>query len=263
MLKWNVIYEEDSFFNALTSSSSVVATAQMGISNLFVNKDAQREAFEQGDRPARVALADYAARVMTDILLPEKQRQEPFLMEVLYNKQQHLQYGPTRRTYSPLVPFIFERTDVWCRENILHVSFRVTKNAKTNASEEDKVRENIVHQFLSNLYHQISTSKAMVHIACNVLQDNIRNVIKQKAAIAFIANGSILPRKSGASQQPMSSPPAIPFQAPNNSGTMTPTTILIPMGALQAYLPSSSAISISLSKDGLVSITGLMIPEGK
>ena len=40
-------------------------------------------------------------------------------------------------------------------------------------------------------------------------------------AVAFIADGSLLPRKSGRSIQPMSSPPAVPFYAPEGSEQLT------------------------------------------
>jgi predicted ABC-class ATPase len=149
-----------------------------------------------------------------------------------------------------------------------------TTETLTNDDHMVTLRNEMVHQFLNNLFHQITSSdKLMEHVACNVFQHKMRQCLEQQAAIAFIANGSILPRKSGASQHPMSSPPAIPFQAPNNNNSITTTsmmtqkTILIPMGLLQSYLPSrNNNNSIALWKDvdnDMVSISGLLIPKGE
>ena len=44
----------------------------------------------------------------------------------------------------------------------------------------------------------------------------IRSELENRGLIAFIANGSILPRQSGASDQPLSSDKAIPFESPES-----------------------------------------------
>jgi predicted ABC-class ATPase len=74
--------------------------------------------------------------------------------------------------------------------------------------------------------------------------------------VAFVADGSILPRKSGASSLPMASPPAISFQAPQDSTTRRDITI--EMSTLANYLPSG-AFTTSETK---VTFTGLVVPAG-
>lgn len=47
-------------------------------------------------------------------------------------------------------------------------------------------------------------------------QEAIRNYLNENNFLVFIANGSLLPRKSGVCHQPMLSPPAIPFKSPES-----------------------------------------------
>ncbi|MDQ0255191.1 putative ABC-class ATPase [Evansella vedderi] len=68
-------------------------------------------------------------------------------------------------------------------------------------------------------------------------QQEIRTYLKENDFIAFVANGSILPRKSGVSQLPLQGNNVIPFQS-----------------------PSSYEISISLSSGKV--IQGMGIPKG-
>lgn len=304
-LLWNVKYEVDQVADALSSATPFfIATAHIGIRNLFTaqqnnNSHQHIEAFEEGGRPARVALADYVARVMTQVIQGSADKYSPVLIEVVHNHHSRSYFAPdsfssakTRSTGwkapTALVPFIFERTDVWCTSsNHLYVSFRVQHqyaNCSRNMTADDTsiscmesqcstdgntVRNNIVRQFLNNLRHQVTASldKLMEHVSCNVLQHKMRNLLQVTNAISFIANGSILPRKNGASQQPMASPPAIPFQAPSsmtNTEPMTQKSIRIPMGLLLFYLPTNSTVDLlKTPTDSTVTITGLLIPKGK
>jgi len=91
-------------------------------------------------------------------------------------------------------------------------------------------------------------SKSLLgHVACVVLQQKLRSRLSSLSAapgrhgtdggdtgngggaIAFVADGSVLPRKSGASAAPMASPPAVPFRAPAGSG-MTVATLRVCVG---------------------------------
>jgi len=60
-------------------------------------------------------------------------------------------------------------------------------------------------------------------------QDFIRSSLKEKGLVAFLANGSVLPRRSGIDDRPMPKPPAVPLLSPQslevsfltpNSGTI-------------------------------------------
>lgn len=52
------------------------------------------------------------------------------------------------------------------------------------------------------------------HISCAEHQRSLRQQLEQRGLVAFVANGSVLPRASGASQAPMSSSDVIKFQSP-------------------------------------------------
>jgi predicted ABC-class ATPase len=124
-----------------------------------------------------------------------------------------------------------------------------------------------------------SMNQLMAHVSIAVLQEKLRSKLQIQDAsattttidghiiagsgggVAFIANGAILPRKSGASSSPMPSPPAIPFMAPENS-TMH-HTMHVDMGELtqflKDYLPSGAKI---LDSTNIIEISGLLIPRG-
>eukprot|EP00559_Dactyliosolen_fragilissimus_P008356 CAMPEP_0184862590 /NCGR_PEP_ID=MMETSP0580-20130426/7035_1 /TAXON_ID=1118495 /ORGANISM="Dactyliosolen fragilissimus" /LENGTH=486 /DNA_ID=CAMNT_0027360527 /DNA_START=394 /DNA_END=1851 /DNA_ORIENTATION=+ len=78
-------------------------------------------------------------------------------------------------------------------------------------------------------------------------------------AVSFLSNGSILPRKSGASVAPMSSPPAIPFEAPKQS--QMSKTVTVKLGKLAAYL-SHSYTEVSENDPESVKVTGMFVPTG-
>jgi predicted ABC-class ATPase len=53
-------------------------------------------------------------------------------------------------------------------------------------------------------------------IACIENQEYIRDRLKEKGIVAFVADGSILPRKSGNTQLPMEKRKAVPFRSPDS-----------------------------------------------
>lgn len=63
-------------------------------------------------------------------------------------------------------------------------------------------------------YSKQPKDKLTEHIETAVDADSIRSQLAEIGIVAFIANGSILPRESGISDKPLHSPPAIPFQSP-------------------------------------------------
>ncbi|WP_286209411.1 ABC-ATPase domain-containing protein [Dubosiella newyorkensis] len=67
------------------------------------------------------------------------------------------------------------------------------------------------------LYEKLSeTDREALMIAHSLADDQhaLREAIKEKGLVAFVANGSILPRKSGVSQKPMEE--AVPFLSPSS-----------------------------------------------
>lgn len=202
------------------------------------------------------------------------------------------------------MPYILERSDIWCDdEEILHITFRIyhyqattrklfkSRNSVLQASlepgnycidevkncdchlngEKERIRDKQVDKILSDSAIELlfdSGNSLMRHVACAVLQDVIRNQllsVENMNAVAFIANGSILPRKSGNSHLPMSCPPAIPFMSPSTPALHR--TLHVPMGKLSPFVSISKSASVETKifddvGDGNVSLSGLLIPRG-
>ncbi|ETV97053.1 hypothetical protein, variant 1 [Aphanomyces invadans] len=55
------------------------------------------------------------------------------------------------------------------------------------------------------------------HVKCVEDQAALRDMLAGQGLVAFVADGSILPRQSGAEDSPMPTPPALPFHAPRTS----------------------------------------------
>ena len=84
------------------------------------------------------------------------------------------------------------------------------------------------------------------HMATAVWQERLRAVLHHKYdAVAFVANGAVLPRQSGASVAPMASPPALPFLAPRllqQNLSPVPQSVTVDMGVLCPYLVLPSVV---------------------
>jgi hypothetical protein len=117
--------------------------------------------------------------------------------------------------------------------------------------------EEVLTEFLTNVCSNLSLSNLLAQVANSVLQTKIRQLLPSKDAVAFIANGSIMPRKSGISFAPMVSPPAIPFVAPE--GSSMSQEIIVDMGKLCKYLRNSNVES---KDETMVKISGMVIPKG-
>lgn len=208
------------------------------------------------------------------------------------------------RAAAVLTPYILERTDAWFEEDstfCMHLrilayktsgSIRTTGEPLPTAAAADfetkqatsQAAQRILEQALNPSIEVATQSNTpgtgtflllqqaiMCHVATAVLQDRLRQLLKSgkglKDSIAFIANGSILPRKSGASLAPMASPPAVPFSAPENS-SMTIANVQIELGLLRRYLPKDAAAqsnkdcSLSSMMTTVVTLSGLLIPAG-
>ena len=201
---------------------------------------------------------------------------------------------PATTTVKNSIPYILERSDVTMTpvgtkndgnndEYQIHIYVRVYVDTDTvDAAKNDKDDTiSIIKRSVANWMQQMldfnssvdSMKDLMTHIAIVILQEKLRSELRRQDAttaegqemsgggVAFIADGAILPRKSGASSMPMSSPPAIPFMAPEHS-TMH-RTLQIEMGPLAQYLkdclPSGSKI---IDPTNIIAISGLLIPRG-
>jgi Predicted ATPase of the ABC class len=154
--------------------------------------------------------------------------------------------GCRSRISTASIPYVLERSDFWCSPSHLHLMVRVCTSSTDEAIQT-------VQKTLLNLW-STDENLCMKHIACCILQHRLRNYLVNEKLVAFVANGSILPRKSGVSHAPMSAPPAVPFLSPSN--TDLTRTININMG------PWASFCGLQASYDGNISITGMAIPVG-
>lgn len=66
----------------------------------------------------------------------------------------------------------------------------------------------------SMLWKSLNQTQLMEHIRSVEDQEVLRNSLENLGLIAFVGNGSILPRASGASDLPMSKSGVIPFKSP-------------------------------------------------
>jgi Predicted ATPase of the ABC class len=195
-----------------------------------------------------------------------------------------------------LPPFVLDRTDVYCcsreddnsnsNEEVLllnvHVrvvAFRTSPEGSPKGFDDDdaafqKALAAAVQLHMGRLVQRHRHKLELLrHLATAVFQERLRRQLEygdddgDGGAVAFVANGSVLPRKNGNSSLPMASPPAVPFRAPTNS-PMT-TTLQVQMGKLARYLqlPQTDSTTDTSSPalvngSNVVQVTGLLIPRG-
>ena len=243
-------------------------------------------AFQEGGRIARVALADFYARALASLAKDHSIKHQDghviLLLEPLDWISSSTSRSRRRKRAGTTTPFVLERTDIFCDSDSLHVYLRlfvyaegqesvmVDNNSNIHHDQlEAVVRDQLARMFLD----KTRLVEAMNYVATTVLQGRLRAQLKQRDLVAFIANGSILPRKSGASHAPMTSPPALPFAAPQDSPMKQ--TIDVDMGSLKPYLTAtgSSAYqrciddngsngSDSTSSSTTIHISGMVVPRG-
>ncbi len=92
-------------------------------------------------------------------------------------------------------------------------------------------------------WKNLSSQKACQFVECVENQAEIRHQLKKEGLIAFVADGAILPRKSGVSDEPMSAGLAIAFHSPQSLRITLKVPNVIP-------------------ETGERQVSGLGIPEG-
>lgn len=137
-------------------------------------------------------------------------------------------------------PEILERTSVIINESSLEIRFSVGLPAKGRRILGKQARElfmkvipNIVIE--SCIYQNIDAHDLRRHVFINEDSDYIRNEMKKRGMVSFIRNGSVLPRRSGISDEPLK-------------------------GAVKFKSPESLLVSVNTPNHGTV--TGMGIPEG-
>lgn len=66
----------------------------------------------------------------------------------------------------------------------------------------------------SMLYKNLSREGLARHVEVVEDQECLRGALGERGLVAFVGNGSVLPRESGVSERPLTGPPVIPFQSP-------------------------------------------------
>lgn len=112
---------------------------------------------------------------------------------------------------------ILERTSIVINKDNIEARFYVGFPARGRtvlAKELEKILFNVIPNIVANtlVYENINKAKIINRIKLVEDQEYIRKKLKEKDLIAFIANGSILPRESGVSQKPLID--SIPFKSP-------------------------------------------------
>jgi hypothetical protein len=285
---WTVDLLEDPLDLASLNVETRIAHASCALEDLFLSPDELWSTFSQGGRTARVALADYVARVLSRSYYQDEHHQgwslhfEPLDRTTIHTSRSYRQVhtshkGSSSRLFTDsgqkFTPFVFERTDiVACQpDNRLHIYLRFFATGKSIENGDKGLEKTIQHAAVSalqKLFHlrNLATRAALMqHVGIAVLQERLRAQLadhERLNAVAFVADGSILPRKSGASAAPMPSPPAVPFVAPASSPMCR--TVNIEMGDFHPYiteiLPGQS--SNNGSSSSIVSLSGLLVPRG-
>lgn len=165
-----------------------------------------------------------------------------------FNKsiEKHVHGGRTGSGKSGIInidvggPEILERTSVLITESSLEIRFSVGLPARGRRILGKEARElflevlpRIVME--SCIYDNIDADDLKEHVIINEDSDFIRNELKKMGIVAFIMDGSVLPRKSGISEEPMD-------------------------GAVKFKTPESLFVSINTPNHG--TLTGMGIPEG-
>ena len=137
-------------------------------------------------------------------------------------------------------PQILERTSVVINESQLEIRFSVGLPARGRRILGKEARKLFIEDLPmivleSCIYDNIDPADLKRHVFINEDSNFIRNELKRRGIVAFIRDGSVLPRKSGISEEPLE-------------------------GAVKFKTPKSLLISINTPNHGTV--TGMGIPEG-
>ncbi len=167
---------------------------------------------------------------------------------------------PSSLPKKPPRPYILERSDFYCRDDRLHILIRLVEETYQEETKTISI-PNICKRILDTIFvlGNPSFRKCLLgHLSCLVLQQKLRMKLMSLEAIAFVADGSILPRKSGASDAPMTSPPAVPFRAPEDSRMAA--KISIDIGSLAEHLTLDTGIVERIGTT--IVLSGLIVPKG-
>jgi len=113
---------------------------------------------------------------------------------------------------------ILQQSAVFVHQGKLEVRFSVGlpgDGRRIKADEAVELLINVIPDALTECLYgiNINTEELQAHIRCAEVQQELRNALSEQNLTAFIADGSILPRRSGDSAEPLTD--AVPFHSPD------------------------------------------------
>eukprot|EP00986_Skeletonema_menzelii_P017388 scaffold19226_cov164-Skeletonema_menzelii.AAC.1 len=314
-------------YRAFVHEASATASSEATTKHVSTAKSNNKNVMAKA---ARVALADYTMRVLSNLLSNDTNTHVNsnehnitlLTMEQAKHHNQNLDSSSKSRRMQARkrnllssmkkkeeVPYVLERTDCYVADNnndnaegavlhfFLHVGSRNNSNnysntvqVSSNATAVEQCLSNALQDVLSKLITKLSSRECFSHIASVVLQRQLRAMLQPPRntaarnvnsnsnsssssddtreylnAVAFIADGSLLPRKSGRSVQPMQSPPAVPFSAPQESEQLT-KVVEVHVGTFWRQFLKEGDQNLNSTPSAAVSSTvtlrGMIIPQG-
>jgi len=318
-------HDDDDNYKSNTSSSSDrgIVLISIPLSTLFTNHEDAYHAFSNS-RAAKIALADYTARVLSNLLPLHHEHSDntsALTIQTMgqskhssnannkgsstkqYGRNKKKKFGTKKDTP---IPYVLERSDCIVidsnnddEEGNIALQFYLHATMQNN-NECLELKKKIINDMLSPVLHQLQVKltslECCTHVACVVLQNALRDMLHpprqldssiststgnekktdgQQAeylnAVAFIADDSLLPRKSGRSSLPMSSPPTVPFYSPENSDQLT-RVVTVNVGSFwRRYLNDDGSVKEvgndmcdddTSHEKSTVTMRGMIIPRG-
>lgn len=122
---------------------------------------------------------------------------------------------------------MLERTCVFVNKNFIEVRFFVglpafgrkiagNEAVKILCEQLPKIVEN---SLMFSRYLQKRKEEAWEWAKLNEDEESLRNSLEKKGLVAFVGNGSILPRRSGVDSRPLNKDKAVPFEPPESLKT--------------------------------------------
>lgn len=114
---------------------------------------------------------------------------------------------------------VLQRTAVQLTYDSVFICLSVglpAKGRKVLGQQAEKMLLSIIPQILQDSIYSIEEETIVDAIELCDQQDAIRNYMKDNSLVAFIANGSILPRESGISDRPLQSDEVVAFESPES-----------------------------------------------
>ena len=273
-----------SFFTDSVEESSYILSFKVPIDEIL-GANQEISLLVRRERGLLVGLADFCARFLRQsderrskchsIMQSQSKLQEcsvsiELLEEALQNTGRKRNNRKRQRKQLAGHPYVLERSDCFCNKDHLYMNVRarlITRDRSLDESSRQQLVSETSVAILQKIFFQpdktdfLGKDELLGHLACLLLQQKLRLQLPELGAIAFCGDGSILPRRSGTSDAPMASPPAVPFKAPSGS-PMTKASLEISLGCLAKHLPFSLDYGISRCTDSSVALSGLVIPEG-